>query len=43
MIATYYTTWHGSMIAAIVLGVITGRLGFLMHNGNHRSTSKSTW
>lgn len=38
-IATYYTSVHGSVIAAIVLGVCTARLGFVMHTGNHCAAS----
>lgn len=38
---TCYYKMHGSIAAALFLGVLTARLGFLMHMGNHAATSKT--
>lgn len=40
-VCTYFKVMHGSMLAAMFLGVFTGRLGFLMHMGNHCAISKN--
>ena len=32
---------HGSLLAALLLGVLTARMGFLMHTGNHCAASAS--
>jgi linoleoyl-CoA desaturase len=41
LLATYHTSVHGSYLWCIFLGVITGRMGFLMHSGNHCAASGS--
>jgi len=43
LIGTYYVSFHGSWIACILLGVVTGRMGFIMHSGGHCGTSKTVW
>jgi len=42
-IATYYKSFECSYIAAICLGVIMARMGFLMHSGNHCSISSNSY
>lgn len=41
----WYATWqvgyHGSWLWAVALGLLTGRMGFLMHMGNHCAISRS--
>ena len=41
----WYATWqvgyHGSWFWAVALGILTGRMGFLMHMGNHCAISRS--
>jgi len=41
----WYATWqvgyHGSWFWAAALGILTGRMGFLMHMGNHCAISRS--
>ena len=39
--ATFVCCFHGSGLAALVLGVLTARMGFLMHTGNHCASSSS--
>jgi len=39
--ATLWMIWTGSWIGAAIVGFMTGRLGFLMHSGNHCSTSSA--
>jgi len=39
MFATYLVSWRGSFLGAIALGLLTGRIGFLMHCGNHAAVS----
>ena len=39
--ATYLSCWEGRLWAAALLGVLTARMGFLMHTGNHCATSGS--
>lgn len=41
-ITTYYTSFYGSYTAAILLGFVTGRMGFVMHSGNHCAISSSS-
>ncbi len=36
--AWYLRTFTGSYLAAIACGLLLGRLGFLMHNGNHAAS-----
>lgn len=43
VIATYYVSVVGSVWAAVVLGFLTGRLGFIMHSGNHQAISRNVW
>jgi len=42
-IATYYTSFHASYFWGVILGFTTGRLGFLMHTGNHMGVSSTVW
>jgi len=42
-IAWYFRAFEGSYLAAIVSGLMLGRLGFLMHTGNHCATTRSSW
>jgi hypothetical protein len=42
-LATYYTSVHGSLLASAALGLLTARLGFIMHCGNHMATSNYGW
>lgn len=42
-IATYYKSFQGSYFAAIWLGVIMARMGFLMHSGNHCAISSNSY
>jgi linoleoyl-CoA desaturase len=39
----YMRTVTGSFVWAILAGIMTSRIGFLMHCGNHASFSSSTW
>ena len=41
--ASVLCCWHGSMLAALPLGVLTARMGFLMHTGNHCASSSVAW
>jgi linoleoyl-CoA desaturase len=41
VIAMYQVGVHGSWMWTIVLGILTGRMGFLMHMGNHCAVSHS--
>lgn len=41
--ATIGTCFYGSIIASVLLGVLTGRMGFLMHTGNHCASSRRVW
>jgi len=43
LIATYYTDMRGSYWWAAILGFFTGRLGFIMHTGNHMGIGGSLW
>lgn len=44
LLVTYFVSVRASYAWAVVLGLLSGRLGFLMHSGNHASASKSrTW
>jgi len=40
LVANYFKLFHGSILAALCVGVLSGRMGFLMHMGNHCGTSK---
>jgi len=40
-VMVYYSCIQGSWLAAVVVGVLTGRMGFLMHTGNHCASSSS--
>jgi len=42
-IATYYKSFECSYFAAICLGVIMARMGFLMHSGNHCAISSNSY
>jgi linoleoyl-CoA desaturase len=42
-IATYYKSFKCSYLAAICLGVIMARMGFLMHSGNHCAISSNSY
>jgi fatty acid desaturase len=42
-IATYYKSFKYSYLAAICLGVIMARMGFLMHSGNHCAISSNSY
>lgn len=42
-LATYYKNFMRSYFAAMVLGVITARMGFLMHSGNHCGISSNQY
>jgi len=41
-VAWYFRAFHASYIAAVVSGVLMGRLGFLMHSGNHSAVGRRT-
>ena len=40
---SFYVAIYGSYICAIILGLLTGRMGFLMHTGNHCAASHSVF
>jgi len=40
-VMVYYSCIQGSFLAAVAVGVLTGRMGFLMHTGNHCASSSS--
>jgi linoleoyl-CoA desaturase len=42
-VCMYFKTVYGSFLAAMVLGWVAGRLGFLMHMGNHAAMSRYPW
>lgn len=37
--SAFYVAQSGSILASILNGFLTGRLGFIMHTGNHRAAS----
>lgn len=39
IVATYYVSFKGSYASCVILGLLTGRMGFVMHSGNHCSVS----
>jgi len=39
----YFAVFQQNIVSAILLGYVTGRLGFLMHNGNHAGFSHYPW
>ena len=39
LVATVLCCCYGSLLAALLLGVLTARMGFLMHTGNHCASS----
>lgn len=41
LLSSYYLIVYQSIFAAIASGLLTGRLGFLMHMGNHMAVSRS--
>ena len=41
IVATYFVSVKASYVWAVILGLCNGRLGFVMHSGNHASASKS--
>ena len=41
--ASYYCCIQGSVLSAVCLGVLTARMGFLMHTGNHCASSSLHW
>jgi len=43
LVSTYYCCVVGSVVGAVVLGVLTARMGFLMHTGNHCASSSLVW
>ena len=44
MWASYLVSVHGSYVATLCLGVLTSRMGFMMHSGNHCAISdNSLW
>jgi len=42
-LAWYARAVSGSYLAAIVCGLMLGRIGFLMHTGNHCATTRYPW
>jgi hypothetical protein len=32
-VCTYFTSMYGSYLAAVLVGILTARLGFIMHTG----------
>lgn len=40
LVASYFKM-YGSIFSAVCVGILTGRLGFLMHMGNHHATSQN--
>lgn len=41
--ASVWCCWYGSVVGGVVLGVLTARMGFLMHTGNHCASSSVSW
>lgn len=33
LVCTYFTSMYGSYLAAVFVGILTARLGFIMHTG----------
>jgi len=42
-VLAYFKTTKASIVAAALGGLVTGRIGFLMHSGNHGSLSRRAW
>lgn len=42
LVCTFLVGVYGNVWAAVGLGVLTGRLGFIMHSGNHLALSSNT-
>lgn len=42
LVAWYARAFHASYIGAVVAGLMMGRMGFLMHSGNHSALGRKT-